>query len=101
MIINRGSLDGLREGIELVGYSLKQAPKNRYQDPVEAMLMKYGEKAGLYKVVEVRNNYAKVAANKGSHILVEGDILEMPEIKLIERNIQTRGSRTWEKIFDK
>lgn len=101
MVINRGSLDGLREGIELIGYSLKGTPQNRSKEPQELLLMKYGEEKGLYKVVEVRDDYAKVETVTIDNILAIGDILEMPEVKTKEWNLKSRGSKIWEKRYKK
>ena len=45
-IVNRGELDGFIEGIELVGYTMKAAPKSSGKEPVELRLMKYGVRGG-------------------------------------------------------
>lgn len=100
MIIDRGRLDGLREGVELIGYTLAESPRGR-QESDEAMLLKYGTKVGTYTVVEAKNNYAKVRATDGNKLLGEGDMLEMPEVRLADRDIKTRGSRMWDKIYEK
>ncbi len=98
VIINRGYLDGLREGAKLNGYSVGNVPKDSKESD-EAVLLKYGTQAGAYIVTEVRNNFAKVKSSEGKRTLREGDILEMPEIRLIERNVKTRGSRIWDSIY--
>jgi hypothetical protein len=100
MVINRGRLDGLREGARLIGYSLKGAAKGT-KESEEALLLRYGDRLGTYTVVEARNNYAKVKLTEGKRLLAEGDILEMPEMRLIERDIRTRGNRMWDKIYEK
>ena len=101
MIINRGRVDGLREGVELVGYSIKKQASVDVQEPEELLIMKYGEKKGLYKVIETRNEFSRIVpANEGGQILSIGDILEMPEVRLKERDIKSRGSRVWDKIYN-
>lgn len=99
-VIDRGWLDGLREGVQLIGYSIQGAPADIHE-PDEAILLKYGTRIGTYTVVEVRNNFAKVRGGAEEKPLHEGDILEMPEVRMPERDVKTRGSRIWDKVYQK
>lgn len=101
MIINRGDIDGLKEGIELVGYSMKSQPKSGKPESEELRLMKYGNKKGLYRVVEVQSNFSKIVPSAGNENLAKGDILELPQIKIRDRDMKTRGRQMWDKIYKK
>jgi hypothetical protein len=99
MVINRGRLDGIREGTTLVGYSFK-GQSGISREPEEESILKYGTRCGTYTVVEARNNFARVKAVESGRILGKGDILEMPEVVMPERDIKSRGSRIWDKIYE-
>jgi hypothetical protein len=99
MIINRGYLDGLHEGIKLVGYSIKPNKDQTNFEPEELILMKYGKKEGLFRVIEVKRHYSIVEPDSDEDMLAPNDILELPEIRFEDRDIKSRGSQTWDKIF--
>lgn len=101
MIINRGRLDGLLEDLKLIGYSINSNKKQKNDEPMELMLMKYGKKEGLYRVTELQRHYSVVIPDSNNKILSIGDILELPEIRFDDKNRRTRGSQTWDKIFNK
>ncbi len=98
VVINRGRLDGLREGAKLVGYGMRGVPKGDKESD-EATLLKYGNRVGTFIVTEVRNNFAKARADGGKMTLREGDILELPEVRIPDRDVRTRDNRLWDKIY--
>jgi len=101
MIINRGQLDGIREGDAFQGYKLDAAYKQAEPVPDELLLMKYGAKAGKYKVTEAGNLFSKIESADNAPQLSPGDILEQPDIWLKDRKRESRNKRVWDKIYDK
>ena len=100
MIIDRGYIDGLREGAELQGYamdSIENAGRAAMSD--EEFLMTHGTKAGSYRVVEAGQNFSKVEPVDNAPALKAGDVLQTPEIRFKDRLRKTRGQRAWDKLY--
>ena len=100
MIIDRGYIDGLREGAELQGYamdSIENAGRAAMSD--EEFLMTHGMKAGSYRVVEAGQNFSKVEPVDNAPVLKAGDVLQTPEIRFKDRLRKTRGQRAWDKLY--
>jgi hypothetical protein len=101
-IINRGRLDGVRNGDEFQGYKIDPGQgKQNVMMPEELLIMKSGVKSGKYKVVEEGQQFSKVEPVGGAPLLSAGDFLEQPDIWLKDRKRESRGKRTWDKIYDK
>ncbi|MCX6983596.1 MAG: hypothetical protein NT118_02435 [Lentisphaerae bacterium] len=100
-IINRGRLDGVRSGDEFQGYKIDSQGKQNDTMPEELLIMKSGVKTGKYKVVEEGQQFSKVEPVGDAPLLSAGDFLEQPDIWLKDRNRESRGRRTWDKIYDK
>jgi hypothetical protein len=99
MVIDRGYYDGLRAGQQFVGYTIAPDKKATLALGEEKAIMLHGKKAGLYELTETGNNHAKVVPVDDAPLLSEGDVLEIPEIRLKDRTRKSRGSRLWNKIY--
>lgn len=100
MVIDRGRLDGIRAGQEFVGYSLDKAATNAAAVPDEQRIMQYGKRTGIYKVVEEGQVFSKAQAKEDAVALKAGDVLELPEIRIKDRERGTRGRRVWDKLYE-
>jgi hypothetical protein len=102
MIINRGRIDGVRNGDTFQGWKItadKDAATSAMPD--ELVLMKYGKKTGQYKVIEEGKLFSKVEPVGDAQVLATGDVLEQPEIWLKDKKRESRAKRVWDKIYDK
>jgi hypothetical protein len=99
MIIDRGHLDGLREGQTFSGYAIGEIPSGTPVQSAELLLMQFGKKVGRYQVVEAGRDFAKVKPLDGAPVLKAGDILEQTEIRLNDRTRGSRGRRVWDKLY--
>lgn len=100
MVIDRGRLDGLRAGQQFLGYKI-EAAADAPALAEEAWLMMHGKRTGSYKLVEEGQEFSKVEGVESAPVLAAGDILEIPEIVLKDRGKASRGTRTWDKIYEK
>jgi len=101
MVIDRGYLDGLRDGQQFVGYAIDRTSKGTVAVADEQSLMVYGTKTGSYRLVETGRNFSKVQPVRGAPLLDKGDVLELPEIRLKDRTRNSRGKRLWDKLYHK
>ena len=100
MVIDRGYIDGLRQGNELQGYSMDSVENSaRAAMSDEEFLMTHGTKAGVYRVIEVGQNFSKVEPVDNAPVLKAGDILQTPEIRFQDRLRKSRGRSAWDKLY--
>lgn len=100
-IINRGHLDGVEIGLKLVGYQVSATMNKEKKLSRELQAMQSGEKFGLYEVVKISSNYAVVVACNNSPRLTTGDLLELPEVIIPKRKVESRGRKAWQGIYRK
>ena len=100
MVIDRGRIDGVRDGNEFVGYSMAKAATNAPGLSDEQRIMQYGKRAGTYKVVEEGKAFSKVEPVGDAAGLKAGDILELPEIRLNDRGQKSRGKSFWNRVYE-
>jgi len=101
MVIDRGYLDGLREGQRFVGYALEGEAKEHAGLSDERALMLHGRKRGMYELAEVGQNVSRVEPVDDAPALAVGDVLQLPEIRLGDRVRRSRGRRLWDKLYRK
>lgn len=101
MIINRGRIDGVRNGDSFQGWKIAPEGNANPAMPIELLLMKHGQKAGQYRVVEEGRLFSKVEPVGEAPMLNPGDVLEQPEIWLKDKKRESRAKRVWDKIYDK
>ncbi|NQT92564.1 MAG: hypothetical protein HQ559_07375 [Lentisphaerae bacterium] len=101
MVVDRGYLDGLREGQRFVGFALQGEAKDRAGLSDEKAMMLHGRKKGVYELTEVGQNVSRVASVDGAPMLSVGDVLQLPEIRLRDRTRPSRGRRLWDKVYRK
>ena len=100
MIIDRGYIDGLREGNELQGYAMDSVENSaRAAMSDEEFLMTHGTKSGAYRVIEAGQNFSKVEPVDNAPVLKTGDILQTPEIRFKDRLRKSRGARAWDRLY--
>jgi len=100
MVIDRGRLDSVRSGNEFIGYSMAKAATNAPGLSDEQRIMQYGKRAGTYKVVEEGKAFSKVEPVGDAAVLKDGDILELPEIRLKDRRRESRGKGLWDRVYE-
>ena len=100
-IINRGHLDGVEIGLKLVGYRVSLTENKEKKLSRELQIMQAGKKSGLYEVVKISGNYAVVVARNKSSRLSTGDLLELPEVVIPKRKVESRGRKAWQGIYRK
>ena len=85
----------------MTGYSMAAKAREVSGQPDEFLLMKYGTRAGTYEVAEPGQDFSQVKPAKGSPMLAVGDILEIPAVYLRDTNNATRGSKVWDRVYEK
>ena len=101
MIIDRGRLDGLRRGQQLIGYAMDANAKQKAGMDPELMIMQFGTRKGLYEISEEGQEFCKATPVANAPLLSTGDILELPSVKIPDRQRDTRDRRVWDKIYNR
>jgi hypothetical protein len=99
MIIDRGRFDGVRKGQKFIGYKISKKQAGVSSPDMEFMIMRYGTRTWVYIVAEEGQEFSKVVPVDNATLLETGDILEIPEIVLQDRERDTRGRKVWDKIY--
>jgi hypothetical protein len=99
VVMDRGQLDGVREGQEFAASVVAASPTNAPPVSEERRLLESGRAAGRYAVVETSANYAKLRPLEGAAALKAGDVVQLPEIRLRDRQRTTRGRRLWDRLY--
>lgn len=99
IVINRGYLDGLREGQRFFGYSIKGDTELKSLVSDEESLMLNGARTGEYEITEAGRNFSKLKPVEDAPVLEPGDVLEIPEIRLDDRRRKSRGKRLWDNLY--
>ncbi|MBW1743722.1 MAG: hypothetical protein JRJ47_09890 [Deltaproteobacteria bacterium] len=101
IVIDRGYLDGLRKGQQLIGYSMNPEAKKHVGMAPELLIMQFGTRRGSYEISDEGQEFAKATPVAGAPLLSDGDFLELPAIRIPDRQRDNRGRRVWDKLYDR